>query len=482
MKIYKLFIILIVLSNLDLYGQLIENCRSNYDVAYGDDHIHLVYGDSYSDGISLLKYVMLDTSLNIVSNMIDIPNTESYRRDFDINYQNRNLSLIWESIDDPTSPTSSNVQHIFYNINNGEFTDTFVYDDKFLFNFSPVFSFINDTNGVAIWLSHSNGDNFLSGQSLTLSKGAIGQSQELLDSIDVNCKRVKNIVLADSIVFVVWIDNRTGSDQVYGRLFKSDLVAIGASFQISEAENGTIMFGLDIAKTTNDNLLVAWSKSIEKNWNVEGVWLNEFGNKLSDIICISRDSVLYGAEVKVAINYDNETVVIWEEALGNNAKIFGQRFSANREKIGEPFPISTSHPNDNQYWPNVLLVDKKFYSFWAQPDGIYANCQDFNSISSLNEEPSNPETFVLQENYPNPFNPHTTIPFTLSGQSKVNLSIYDLNGNIVKKLANEKLQKGYYQYQWDATDISGNKVSSGIYFYKLSTDNWSQTKKMVLLQ
>ncbi len=86
-------------------------------------------------------------------------------------------------------------------------------------------------------------------------------------------------------------------------------------------------------------------------------------------------------------------------------------------------------------------------------------------------------------NYPNPFNPTTTISFSVTQNSDfVNLSIYNLKGQKVKTLVNAKLASDFYTYVWDGTNDSGRSVTSGIYFYKMRNADYSKTRKMILLK
>ena len=88
-----------------------------------------------------------------------------------------------------------------------------------------------------------------------------------------------------------------------------------------------------------------------------------------------------------------------------------------------------------------------------------------------------PEGFALYQNYPNPFNPTTKIKFDIPKASFVQLKIYDALGREIYELVNEELQSGVYEKTFDAT-----LFPSGIYFYKLTSDNFNETKKMVLLK
>jgi len=93
-----------------------------------------------------------------------------------------------------------------------------------------------------------------------------------------------------------------------------------------------------------------------------------------------------------------------------------------------------------------------------------------------------PEEYILYDNYPNPFNPTTTIMFAMPEAAKATIEIYNILGQKVKTLYADNLKAGIHTVQWDATDNHGNQVSAGVYIYRLSTNNVSKTKKMILLK
>ena len=85
-------------------------------------------------------------------------------------------------------------------------------------------------------------------------------------------------------------------------------------------------------------------------------------------------------------------------------------------------------------------------------------------------------------NYPNPFNPVTTLPYDLPEQATVNIIIYDMLGRTVRQLINSTQDAGYKSIHWDGTDSFGNAVSAGVYLYQIKAGEFVQTKKMVLLK
>jgi hypothetical protein len=91
-------------------------------------------------------------------------------------------------------------------------------------------------------------------------------------------------------------------------------------------------------------------------------------------------------------------------------------------------------------------------------------------------------TLTLYQNSPNPFNPTTTMSFTLPELVSVTLSIYDVEGRRVRTLVEETMKEGYHERIWDGTDANGTSVGSGVYFYRIRAGNRTITKKMVLLK
>ncbi len=91
-----------------------------------------------------------------------------------------------------------------------------------------------------------------------------------------------------------------------------------------------------------------------------------------------------------------------------------------------------------------------------------------------------PANFKLEQNYPNPFNPITTIKFTIPKETRVQISVFDITGRLVKTLLDKTLPPGEHWTIWDGTDENGSKVSSGVYIYRMYSDNFISAKKMIL--
>ena len=104
---------------------------------------------------------------------------------------------------------------------------------------------------------------------------------------------------------------------------------------------------------------------------------------------------------------------------------------------------------------------------------------DLESLSTTkgNEQDILPSSFVLKQNYPNPFNPITKISYGIDKASDVKLSLYDVRGGFVENLINKRVSAGNHDFMLNASHLS-----SGVYFYTMTVDNVSQTRKLILMK
>lgn len=105
-----------------------------------------------------------------------------------------------------------------------------------------------------------------------------------------------------------------------------------------------------------------------------------------------------------------------------------------------------------------------------------------NAVSAVEPRPAILNDFVLENNFPNPFNSSTKIGFNLQNQSHVRLDIFTTLGQLLRTITNESLLSGHYEYTWDGRDESGQPAPSNVYIYRLKTDSYSVSKKMILMK
>lgn len=106
----------------------------------------------------------------------------------------------------------------------------------------------------------------------------------------------------------------------------------------------------------------------------------------------------------------------------------------------------------------------------------------FSTVFPFPDEPPLPQVSRLLANYPNPFNPSTTISFELARPGRTSLKIYNLKGQLLITLCDLHLEPGRYRYTWDGKDSNRQRVSSGVYFYRLAAPGYQKSRKMLLLK
>ena len=103
-------------------------------------------------------------------------------------------------------------------------------------------------------------------------------------------------------------------------------------------------------------------------------------------------------------------------------------------------------------------------------------------LDNFSEEKFLPSGYSISANYPNPFNPTTTIDFQLPENSHVKIKVFNLRGEIVATLIDRQMNAGSYSAKWDGLHSSDTPLPSGVYIYSIVAGDFSQTRKMILLK
>ncbi|MCP4705016.1 MAG: T9SS type A sorting domain-containing protein [candidate division Zixibacteria bacterium] len=136
--------------------------------------------------------------------------------------------------------------------------------------------------------------------------------------------------------------------------------------------------------------------------------------------------------------------------------------------------FSPETPGD---YTETLYITDMTSGFIVDEITLLGTASDQSTALPLDNNNSLPNSFELHANYPNPFNPTTRIDFSLPIRSDVTLKIFNIRGRLVSVLVDKKLEAGVHSFDWDSKD-----AASGIYFYRLQADDYSATKKMLLLK
>ncbi len=157
-------------------------------------------------------------------------------------------------------------------------------------------------------------------------------------------------------------------------------------------------------------------------------------------------------------------------AATDSSVFFSSNYGTSWIKINEGFTSNSSY--------YVYASDNFIYSATSTTLGNNLWRRPISEITGVEQKDSeSPRGFNLKQNYPNPFNPTTNIKFSISKTEQVKLIVYDVQGREVQTLVNEALKPGTY-----GAAFNGTTLNSGVYFYKLITDGFTETKKMLLIK
>ncbi|MGC9364591.1 MAG: carboxypeptidase regulatory-like domain-containing protein [Fidelibacterota bacterium] len=172
----------------------------------------------------------------------------------------------------------------------------------------------------------------------------------------------------------------------------------------------------------------------------------------------------------------------WDAVTSEKVKyytIYRKTTSADFELVG--YSTGTEYVDDS-----AVLSETNTYVVTATDFGQNESAQSepvtVNAIVAIDQQAEIPTEFALKPNYPNPFNPETTIEFALPKTSKVTLTIYNLTGQLVQQLVQDEFSAGYQKVVWDGKDYRGHAVGSGVYIYTLKAGDFHQTRKMILMR
>jgi hypothetical protein len=152
---------------------------------------------------------------------------------------------------------------------------------------------------------------------------------------------------------------------------------------------------------------------------------------------------------------------------------------------GTTFPVTlkSNTPNDGSEIVNLPMVSTSTARIKVEAaDNIFFDISNTNftisTVSGISNLGNEPLAFKLSQNFPNPFNPTTMINFVIPQKSVVSLNVYDISGKLVEKLINNEIKtEGNYSYELD-----GSQLSSGIYYYRFTAGNFTETKKMIMIK
>ncbi|NOS83825.1 MAG: T9SS type A sorting domain-containing protein [Ignavibacteria bacterium] len=274
-------------------------------------------------------------------------------------------------------------------------------------------------------------------------------------------------------VYIVWVDKRNGTEDIYFKL--SSDAGLNWSNDM-ELRNDTVncfdpaiaVSGANVYVTwnnfRNDDFRVIFNRSTNggMNWGTET-------NITSDTVSSSGPSITAS---------DSSVHLVWHNSLAGHSEVH-YKLSTN---IGSSWLPDMRFTTNSSLNASVNVSGSAVYTIWEDfrdgnreiyykrnPTGSPLGVEIVNSVL--------PTSYLLKQNYPNPFNPVTNINFSIPKAEFVNISVFDILGRKINSLVDEWLNAGVYETDWDASAFP-----SGVYYYKFTAGDFSETRKMILIK
>lgn len=207
---------------------------------------------------------------------------------------------------------------------------------------------------------------------------------------------------------------------------------------------------------------------------------------LTDLI-IQSNSELSGLADKLAnfcnlyANEFENAIIYFEEIIINPPTQLDSIFAV--IDAGYTYLLMESQGYRSDYVGSIPSLKPASWAEFEKKRDLLLGLYPEESSPEENQESPVPIIPILESNYPNPFNPETTLSFSIPADGRVTLSIYNVKGQKVKTLVDTEIEKGFYNYIWDSNDFNGNDVKSGVYLYELKVNGRTESvKKMLLLK
>ena len=222
------------------------------------------------------------------------------------------------------------------------------------------------------------------------------------------------------------------------------------------------------------------STFIDNGWDFVNIW--DIDSEINDGYPFLRylQTVFYPPTGLKGIDTEKGVYLSWETPLDNRKTILNN-FNIYRDGVlldsaSDAFFIDDLVESDTDYEYFVTAV-------YIMPLGESEPSNSVYIRTTVSESDIAPILFTeLLGNFPNPFNPETIIEFTIAIGSKVEIEIFNIRGQKIQTLLDSYINAGYHQVIWHGTDENGRDVASGIYFYQMRTEGFSEVKRMVLLK
>jgi hypothetical protein len=374
------------------------------------------------------------------------------------------------------------------------------------------------------------------------SKPTFDLTDDILVNDDISTTVVHHesdcAIAGNARAIVVWSDTRSGLPRVYGQLFDANNAKVGVNFLIGPSTAGQVGRLPVVSADSTGGFVVTYLNtaaaapaievkkvstvgvvtdafafvSDQSGYAIDGydagvngsgstclVWhgdngaqrelfltvLDASGSPVFATTAVTDDADAGPGPAKISVDPQGYCLITWLDQRTGHNTAYRQIYDPSGNPVEANLPVyASSGPYTQQ--PAAAGYHGKGIFLWpdARVSGlkVYAS-QILYSPTAADGEPGQlPTAFSLEQNHPNPFNPTTTIRFELPRTGQVRLEIFNITGQRVRTLADGVLSAGSHAVVWDGRADDGRSLASGVYLYRLTGDDFSRTRQMMLIK
>lgn len=436
-------------------------------VASSGDYVHVVWQDERD----LKGEIYYKNSLNNGTNWSSdfrLTNSTVYSQNVSVAVSNMNLHVVWEYV-------KGFFSEIYYkrSLNAGTNWDieTMLTNNN-AYSRSPSVAVFN-SNLHVVWYDNRDGDNEIY-YKRSLDNGT-NWSENIRLTNNSSSSEYPSVAVSGSEIHVAWVDNRDGNQEIYfkrsldnGANWSDDVrltnnTENSYSPSIGVSNSNVYIVWID-SRTGNDEIYFKRSLDNGTNWSEDNKLTEFASSKLNSSIAVSGSNVH----------------LVWREYRDNNYEIYYKHSLNNGTNWSDDVRLTNA---DADSWnPSIAVSNSNLHVVWTDYRDacteIYYKLNPTGNVTGIEDtEFQIPTKFSLMQNYPNPFNSHCVVKYSIPKTSQVSLKIFNTLGEEIETLVNEENSVGTYELNWNAANLP-----SGVYFYRLQAGSFVQTRKMILLK
>jgi len=399
------------------------------------------------------------------------------------------ITVVWQDFADLGNPGVAAIMARRYNSDGTPSADPVPLNDAGTTGerSEPSVSQASTGRATAVWVDRRDGADDIYGQGINATGNLDGDNFKINTDPSFSDNSIPKVGMNDANDLVAaWLSSVDDRDIIVFQLFDDRRDPIGSNTVIDSdsSENDCATFDLAVESESGAFVIVWLNEDSDGEWSILARRYAADGSENDDIITVSETVNAGYSDISVDIDGDGNFAVAWSEYNDGTKKAYYViTRSDNIADAVKPIPSEAGSASEPDC--SIALSGNQAFTAWVSNSNsdagydIFTNSRTYTTTDAdeITDDPIIPEDYILSQNYPNPFNPTTTIRFYLPRSSSAEVDILNVLGQTIETVNWDKLSAGWHEFSFD-----GDNLASGVYFYRLSTENYSAVRKMTLVK